>query len=198
MQYPLNLTFKFFALSPQISVTDAEDNFVFYVKQKFLKLKEAITVFSDPERKTSVYTIKADRIIDFSARYNFARPDGEPIGSVKRRGMRSLWRAHYDIFGPDDPDTPIFTIREENPWVKVCDALFAEIPIVGFFTGYVLNPAYLVQQPEQEPVFMRLEKIPAFFSRKFIIKQLDAVDEQTQETLVLSLLMMLLLERARG
>ncbi|MEM8640420.1 MAG: hypothetical protein AAGG51_16625 [Cyanobacteria bacterium P01_G01_bin.54] len=198
MQYPLNLTFKFFALSPQISVTDATDNFIFYVKQKSFRLKEVITVFHDQERQNPAFTIKADRIIDFSARYNFARPDGEPIGSFKRRGLRSLWRAHYDIFGPDDPDTPIFTIREENPWVKVWDTLFSEIPIVGFFTGYVFNPVYLIQQPEQEPVFMRLEKIPAFLSRKFLIKQLDKADDQTQSVMVLSFLMMLLLERSRG
>ncbi len=197
MQYPLTLTFKLFALAPQISVTDNQGNFVFYVKQKLFKLKEAITVFSDNQQQNALFTLKADRIIDFSARYNFADQQGRALGSVKRRGMRSIWRAHYDIFTPQDSETPVFSIREENPWVKVFDTLFAEIPIVGLFTGFVFNPVYLVHD-SNDTVVMRLEKIPAFLSRKFMIKQVDAMDEGSQDRVVLSLLMMLLLERARG
>ncbi|MGD1908433.1 MAG: hypothetical protein ACFB0C_20955 [Leptolyngbyaceae cyanobacterium] len=197
MQYPLTLTFKLFALAPQISVVDQQDNFVFYVKQKLFKLKEAITVFSDNQQRQSLYSIKADRIIDFSARYQFSDQQGRALGSVKRRGMRSIWRAHYDIFAPTDAEIPVFTIREQNPWVKVFDSLFAEIPIVGLFTGFVFNPVYLVQKSD-ETVVMRLEKIPAFLSRKFSIKQVDHLDKRHQEQIVLSLLMMLLLERNRG
>jgi hypothetical protein len=197
MQYPLTLTFKFFALAPQIFVTDHQDQPILYVRQKLFKLKEAISVFSNSEKTDLLYNIKADRIIDFSARYNFETADSQPLGAVKRRGLRSIWRAHYDIFAPGETETVMLTIREENPWVKVCDALFAEIPIVGLFTGFVFNPVYLVQRPD-ETVVMRLEKIPAFFSRKFLIKQVDALSEADQDCAVLSMLMMLLLERRRG
>ena len=197
MQYPLQLTFKLFAFAPQISVADSQEQPVLYVRQKLFKLKEAITVFTSSKKTDLLYTIKADRIIDFSARYNFADPSGQPLGSVKRRGLRSLWRARYEIFAPGDTENPMLTIQEENPWVKVGDALFAEIPIVGLFTGFVFNPVYLVQTPG-EKVVMRLEKIPTFLSRKFLIKQVDAMSEIDQERALLSLLMMLLLERARG
>lgn len=198
MQYPLTLTFKLFAFAPQISVADHQDNPVLYVRQKLFKLREAITVFTDSKKTDLRYTIKADRIIDFSARYNFADPAGQPLGSVKRRGLRSLWRAHYEIFAPGDTENPMLTIREENPWVKVCDALLCEIPLVGLFSGFFFNPVYLVQRPDDETVVMRLEKIPTFLSRKFLIKQVDAMSEIDQERALLSLLMMLLLERARG
>ncbi len=134
MQYPLELTFKFWALAPQISVLDAQQNLVFYVKQKLFKLKEAITVFADGEQQRPLYYIKADRIIDFSARYDFTDADGNYLGAVKRRGMKSFWRARYDIF---DGDSSKIHIQEKNPWIKVLDALFAEIPVVGMFTGYV-------------------------------------------------------------
>ena len=46
MQYPLELKFKVLALAPQISVTDAGGQQIFYVKQKLFKLKEAVTVFA--------------------------------------------------------------------------------------------------------------------------------------------------------
>ena len=194
MQYPLELTFKFWALAPQISIVDSQGNLVFYVQQKLFKLKEAITIFADVERTRPLYYIKADRIIDFSARYNFTDSNGKEIGAVKRRGLRSLWRARYDIF---DGENSNLNIQEKNPWIKVADALFAEIPVLGMFTGYVFNPVYLVSRADGT-VVMRLEKIPSFLSRKFTIKPVDQLSDREQEQVLLSLMMMLLLERNRG
>jgi uncharacterized protein YxjI len=194
MQYPLELTFKIWALAPQIFVNDSQNNLVFYVKQKLFKLKEAITIFADTEQTRPLYYIKADRIIDFSARYDFTDSNGNSIGAVKRRGLKSLWRARYDIF---DGDTTTLSIQEKNPWVKIADALFAEIPIVGIFSGYVFNPAYLVSRADGT-VVMRLEKTPSFLSRKFSIKTVDQISDREEQQILLSLLMMLLLERTRG
>ena len=98
MHYPLTLTFKTIALAPQISVADADGNLIFYVKQKLFKLKEAVNVFSDKEQTRLLFTIKADRVIDFSAQYHFRDAAETDLGSVKKRGMKSLWKAHYDIF----------------------------------------------------------------------------------------------------
>lgn len=194
MQYPLELTFKIWTFAPKISVTDSQGNLVFFVKQKLFKLKEAITVFADAEQTKLLYDIKADRIIDFSARYNFSESDGSYIGSLKRRGLKSLWRARYDIF---DNETNSFLLQEVNPWVKVLDSLFQEIPIIGILSGYVLNPKYLISRTDGT-VVMRLEKQPSFFSRKFTIKQVDQLSDREEKQVLLSLLMMILLERARG
>lgn len=194
MQYPLELTFKLWALAPQISVADSQNNLVFYVKQKLFKLKEAITIFGDTERTRPLYYIKADRIIDFSARYDFTDSNGNYVGAVKRRGLKSLWKARYDIF---DGEATNLSIQEQNPWVKVADALLAEIPILGLFTGYVFNPVYLVSRADGT-VVMRLEKIPTFLSRKFIIKPVDQLSDREEKQVLLSLIMMLLLERHRG
>ncbi len=194
MQYPLELTFKLWALAPQISVVDARGSFVFYVKQKLFKLKEAITVFADAAQNNPLYYIKADRVIDFSARYYFTDASGNYIGAVKRRGLKSLWRARYDIF---DGETTTLNIQEKNPWIKVMDALFAEIPVLGMFSGYVFNPVYLVSRKDGS-VVMRLEKIPSFLSRKFTIKKVDRLGDREEKQVLLSLMMMLLLERSRG
>lgn len=194
MEYPLDLSFKLLSWGPQISVTDAGGNLVFYVKQKALKLKEAVTVFADAEQTQTLYTMSADRVLDFSARYNFADQAGTGLGSVKRQGVKSLWKSHYDIM---DGETVVLAIQEENPWVKILDALFTSIPIVGMFSGYVFHPAYLVSRPEGE-VVMRLEKLPAFFEGKFKIEKKADLEAIEETRALLSLLMMLLLERARG
>jgi uncharacterized protein YxjI len=194
MQYPLQLTFKFFALAPQIAITDASGRSVMFVRQKLFKLKEVINVFADAERTQPLYDIKADRILDFSARYNFSDPSGSSLGSVKRKGMKSFWKAHYDVM---EGDRVMYSIQEENPWIKILDSLFSEVPILGMFTGYVFNPVYLVSDASGR-VVMRLEKTPSFLSRIFTIKQMDKLDEQEQSQILLSLMMLLLLERNRG
>ncbi|MDX2214863.1 MAG: hypothetical protein SFY66_16365 [Oculatellaceae cyanobacterium bins.114] len=195
MQYPLELNFKIWTFAPSISVTDTQGNLVFFVRQKLFKLKEAITVHADTERTQPLFEIKADRILDFSARYNFADNNGTYIGSVKRRGLRSLWSARYDIF---DGETSSLMIQEENPWVKVLDALFQEIPFIGLLSGYVLHPKYLVTRTDTGNVVMHLEKTPSLISRRFRIKQVDQLSEREEQQVLLSLLMMVLLERSRG
>ncbi len=194
MQYPLGLNFKIMALAPQISVTDASGQQVFYVKQKLFKLKEAVTVFGDAAQTRPLYTINADRIIDFSAQYHFTDPMGMPLGSVKRDGMKSLWRSRYNILNGSSPN---LVIREENPWIKVADGLFGQIPLVGMFSGYLLHPAYLVTRADNAGV-MRLVKLPAFFEGKFKIEKLADLSPAEETRILLSLLMMVLLERSRG
>ncbi len=194
MQFPLTLTFKKLALAPQISVTDANGQLLFYVKQKLFKLKEAVTVFEDREQTRPLYTIGADRIIDFSARYRFRDQNGSELGSVKRQGRKSLWKAHYDIY---DGDQVVANIQEENAWVKVGDALFSEIPIIGMLGGYVFNPTYLVSRPDGT-VVVKVKKQPSFFESSFTIEEAVDIDEAAEIRTILSILMMTLLERARG
>lgn len=194
MNYPLQLSFKIVALAPQLSVTDANGNLIFYVKQKLFKLKESVIIFADAQQTQPLYTINADRVIDFSARYHFSDQNGTELGSVKRQGMKSLWKARYDIL---DGDRTVMTIREENPLIKVLDGLFGAIPLIGVFAGYVFHPAFLVSRPEGT-VVMRLEKQPAFFESKFTIKRETEIDKTEETRVLLSFLMMILLERKRG
>jgi hypothetical protein len=194
VQYPLMLTFKVWTFAPKITVTDDQGVVLMSLKQKLFKLKENIVIFSDAEQTQPLYEIKADRIIDFSAKYHFSDRNGKALGSVKRQGLKSLWRSRYDIF---DGETPTLLIQEVNPWVKVLDALFSEIPIVGLFTGYVFNPTYSISRPDGN-VVMRLEKIPGFLSRQFLVKKVDQMADDEELRAILSLLMMTLLERQRG
>jgi uncharacterized protein YxjI len=195
MQYPLHLSFKIMAIAQQITVRDADDKVLFYVKQKAFKLKEAVTIFGDVEQTVPLYRINADRMIDFNARYAFTDAEsGAPVGSVRRRGARSLFKAFYEVLDGDEIE---FTITEANGWTKVLDALFREIPIVGMFSGYVLHPAYNIARPDGD-VVMRLEKKPAFLEGKFEIKKLGDFDAHEETRLLLATIMTLLLERTRG
>jgi hypothetical protein len=193
MQFPLQLRFKIVALAQQMYVNDANGHLLFYVKQKFLKLVESVTVFADEAQSRPLYHINADRILDISARYNITDEQGRSLGALKRHGMRSFWRSHYDIL---QGDTPVMSITEENPWVKVGNAVFEEIPIVSLFTGYIFNPAYLVTRDGQ--TVMRMAKQRTFLERIFTIENPMPLPAEEEQIALLSLLMIVMLERSRG
>lgn len=195
MNYPLSLSFKLLALASQIYIRDANGNLIGYVKQKLLKLKEDINVFADENQTQLLFNIKADRVLDFSAKYNFTDAHGRHLGSIRRKGMRSIFKAHYEIF--DSTENQVFQINEENGWVKVVDALAGEIPVLGMFTGYFFNPAYIVSRTDGAPV-VRMQKQPAFFEGKFILEQKAQLSPEEETRVLLSVLTMTLLERQRG
>ena len=195
MNYPLKLSFKLLALASQIYIRDARGNVIGYVKQKLLKLKEDINVFADEQQTRHLFNIKADRLMDFSARYNFTDSNGRLIGSVKRKGMRSIFKANYEIF--DATGTQVMHIHEENGWIKVADSLIGELPVIGMFTGYFFNPSYIVEWMNGTPA-ARLKKQPAFFEGVFEVERLGSLTEEEETRVLLSVLTMTLLERSRG
>lgn len=195
MNYPIDLSFKLLALASQIRITDAGGQMLGYVKQKMFKLKEDIRVFTDDTQTNQIFGIRADRVLDFSAKYNFTDRNGAPVGSIRRKGMRSIWKAHYEIY--DERDNLVMEIHEESAWVKVFDALVGEIPVVGAFTGYLFNPAYLVSRTGGA-VVARLQKQPAFFEGKFQLTRQGQLNEAEEIRVLLSVLTMTLLERNRG
>ena len=196
MQFPLDLRFKILALSSRLIATDAGGATVAFVKQKRFRFKEHVEVFTDSSRDTKLMDIRANKVLDWSARYNFTDAAGTELGSVGRKGMRSIFKASYTVF--DTAGDEAFTIEEENPMAKVIDGFLGEIPIIGLVIGLMINPRYLAKRSGGDAV-MRLTKRPAMFEGKF---QLDLLDESLsdQERLLATsgFMMLALLERGRG
>lgn len=197
MNYPITFRFKLIALAPQIYVTDATGRTICYVKQKLFRFREKVEVFTDDTMQQLLATIEADRIIDWSARYTFKSPNGQVLGAIGRRGMKSLWKAHYDVFAPG-AQMPTFSIQEENAWIKFLDGLVSGIPVLGMFAGYMLHPVYNAIRVGSNAPALRLTKQPAFFEGLFKLEPTGEANEGEQTALLLAFLMMNLLERARG
>jgi uncharacterized protein YxjI len=195
MNYPLSLSFKLLALASQIYIRDANGNLLGYVKQKMFKLKEDINIFADEKQTQLLFNIKADKMIDWSANYSFTDARGNYLGSIKRQGMRSIWKASYDIF--DARGSQVMKIHEENGWIKVADALFGELPLVGILSGYVFNPVYVIERTDGTPI-ARLKKQPALLEGKFILENQAQLSSEEETRTLLGVLMMTLLERRRG
>jgi len=196
IRYPLTLSFKILALASQATVTDADGRVILYTRQKLLKFKEHVEIWTDKSQATRLADIKANKVIDWSARYFFTDAQGVAIGSVGRRGWRSIWKAHYESFNPGD-DVPDFALQEENAWVKVADSIIGELPVIGMFSGYFLHPSYLATRSDGTPA-MRLSKQPAFWEGRFQIEKLANLTPREELNLFLAFLMLVLLERRRG
>lgn len=194
VQYPIELTFKLLTFGQRITASDANGQVVMFIKQKMLRLKEHVEVFADTQQTQLLFTIKADRVIDFSANYHFTDSQGNDWGAVRRQGMRSLWSAHYDIIQDGEVE---MSIREESPVKKLLESLLGEIPIFGLLAIYLINPTYLIVRPDGTPV-LRLIKRPAFFEGRFTLEKLTEIPEDDELRSLLAILMTVLLERRRG
>jgi uncharacterized protein YxjI len=196
LQYPLTLNFKIAALAPQISVADASGREILYVRQKLLKLRDKIKVFSDSSQSQELYEINADRILDFSARFVFTDRQGRTVGAIQRQGTRSIWKATYDIQEASGRD--LFRVQEEQPWLKVIDYFVEEIPFVSIFAGYLFSPTYGVQRLATGQTALRITKHRTLLSRTFTIDNLEGQLPETEEVAtVLGIMIMVLHERRR-
>ncbi|WP_040765763.1 LURP-one-related family protein [Novipirellula maiorica] len=194
MQYPIELTFKLMTFGQRITATDASGNVLMFIKQKMFKLKEKVNIYSDSSQSNLIFTIASDRMIDFSANYHFTDAQGNEWGAVRRKGMKSLWSAHYEIMQNGAID---MTINEESPMKKVLESLLGEIPIIGLVAAYLLNPSYIVSRPDGTPL-LRLTKRPAVFEGKFVLEKLGEMPEDDELRSLLGMIMLVLLERGRG
>lgn len=193
-QFPINFQFSFW-LGYEIKLTDKNSNVIGFIKQKMLKLKEHIEIFSDETKSTKLYDIRTNQILDWGANYQITNSDGALLGSVRRKGWKSLWKSTYLIYSADNHH--LYTIKEENPWIKLFDGMFSEIPIVGIFSGYFFNPAYTLHDTQNNLKY-KLKKIPQFFSREFRLVDRTPAEEDHPELCILSFFMVLILERNRG
>lgn len=199
MEYPLQIRFKTIALAPQITITDANKQTLAFIRQKIFRFREHVEVYTDKKRSTLLADIKTNKVIDWSARYTFTAPEGNELGSVGRKGMRSLWKATYTIFEAGGTNEVKFLIEEENPLAKIFDSLLGEIPILGFLSAVLFQPKYIATRVTDGEKVMRLSKKAAFFEGRFTIDKLEESLTSTEElNLMLGFQMITLLERTRG
>lgn len=194
LSYPLDLSFKIVTIGTRIRVTDATGRQVAYVRKKKFKLKEEVRVYEDEAQSRLFFRMKADRMIDFSARYAVSGPDGHPIGAVGRQGMKSLWSSSYVL---DDANYErAGSIREENAWIKVLDGMMETVPFADALGGLFFNPAYLAELRGQD--VLRVQKQRSILESSFHIEKLADFSDDEEDLLLAGIIMMVLLERDRG
>lgn len=103
--------FSFFGAT--LKVLNEKNQQILYCRQKAFKLKEDVRVYQDSTKTREILHIKARNIIDFSATYDvFDSQTGSKVGSIKRKGMKSLFKDEWLV--QDENDNQIGVIKEDN------------------------------------------------------------------------------------
>lgn len=157
-------------------------------------MRDQIKIYRDESKNELLYELISNKIIDFQQTFTITNTEGRTIGKVRRKSLRSLWKSTFKLM--DAEDNHDFTIEEKNPFVKFWDSLFDGIPILGGLSGYILNPTYHLHDHNGQ-VLYEIRKEPSFFGRKFMVNKLTSLPID-KERLVLSIALMVLVERYRG
>ncbi len=194
LNYPLQFKFQVATFANDFVATDALGRELFYMREKIFTWRDTVKVYRDSSKSTLLYELISNKLIDFQQTFTITDRSGRVVGKVRRKSIRSLWRSTFNLL--TDTDQHDHTITEKNPWTKMWDSMFGEIPIIGALSGYVFNPGYILRDAMGEELF-EIQKEPSFFGRKFSVHRLTQrpLDE---ERLLLSLMLMVLTERRNG
>ncbi|MHC1785170.1 MAG: hypothetical protein AB9891_20880 [Anaerolineaceae bacterium] len=114
-----------FALKGTFRIYDKRnDQMVLFSQQKMFKLKEDIRIFSDETRSQEILHINARSIIDFSAAYDvFDSSDQTLVGTLRRKGLRSIIRDEWEVLNPAGEIIGI--LQEDNQTLALLRRLVA-------------------------------------------------------------------------
>lgn len=104
---------KFFKiLGASFHVFDASGSVVAYCRQKAFRLREDIRLYTDESMSQELLTMRARSVIDFGVTFDVSLAGGETLGSLRRKGMRSILRDAWRVFGPDGRE--LATVQEDS------------------------------------------------------------------------------------
>lgn len=192
--YPLHFLFRITTFSNDFSVNDAQGKKLFYVREKMFKFRDHIKVFRDDSKREELYDLVSNKIIDFQQTFTITDNNNQVVGKVRKKTFQSFVTVTYHIQNPNG--VVLYTIKERSALVRFFDNIFGEIPIVGYFSGYIFNPKYVVKDQQGKELY-ELKKQPSFFGRKFTVDKLNS-EEVNEEQIILSLMLMILQQRDRG
>ena len=92
-------------------IYDDQGTVIGYCKQKAFRLREQLVLYTDERQSEVLLRIQARTILDFGTTYDIDS-DTARLGSVRRKGLRSIVRDEWVVLDPDG--TEIATLREDS------------------------------------------------------------------------------------
>jgi len=100
-------------LGRKFHVFSPEGALVAFVKHPLLKLKMEFTIFADENETLPLLTIRARQLIGVNMCFDvFDAQSGQKVGTLRRRGFKSIIRDTWDIL--DQNDQPVGLVEEEG------------------------------------------------------------------------------------
>jgi uncharacterized protein YxjI len=99
-------------------IYDPQGNVVGFCKQKALKLKEDIRIYTDESCSREWLVIRARSMLDFGATYDVTLPDGTVVGSLRRKGLKSTFlRDSWMVF--DAENRQVANLQEQGGFMTI-------------------------------------------------------------------------------
>jgi uncharacterized protein YxjI len=122
-------------LGEAFHIYDSAGSVLFYSKLKAFKLKEDIRLYTGEDMSAELLTIKARNVLDFGAAYDVVdATTGEQVGTLKRKGFRSMLRDEWIIM--DATGQEIGSIQEDSMAMALLRRLLTNL-IPQSFSGTV-------------------------------------------------------------
>jgi uncharacterized protein YxjI len=111
---------------------DGEGNktkLIAFAEQKRLARREKITFYTDETKSKSIFTLRAEKVLDINGRYFIEDEESKLLGTFKKEGVKSLTNSTWTIL--DAKDKPIISVFEENKTLAFLRRYTQLIPIAG-------------------------------------------------------------------
>jgi len=90
-------------LGRKFRVYAPDGSMVAFVKHPIFKLRQEYTIFTDESETVPMMHVKARQVIGFNINFDvFDAASGQMVGSIRRRGLKSIFRDTFDLLGPGD------------------------------------------------------------------------------------------------
>lgn len=93
-------------------IYDASGEVIGFCNQKAFRLRERLVLYTDDSKSEQLLTIQARTILDFGTTYDVDAPDGTRLGSIRRKGFKSMLRDEWAVL--DEHEAEIATLREDS------------------------------------------------------------------------------------
>lgn len=145
--------FKIFGAA--FHIYDPVGTVLFYSKLKAFKLKEDIRLYAGEDMNVELLTIRARNIIDFGAAYDVVdSQSGEPVGTLRRKGFRSMLRDEWIIMNAAGQE--IGTIQEDSMAMALLRRFLTNL-IPQSFTGIIHGAPVLNFHRHFNPFVLRMD-----------------------------------------
>lgn len=119
-------------------IYDAQGRVVAFCRQKGLRLREDLRIYTDESCARELMTISTRQIIDFSPTFIVSISGGGELARLQRMGMRSTFvRDEWDVLSPEGKS--IGRVREQGSTVTTIARRWIEVAAAVFPQSYALT-----------------------------------------------------------
>ncbi|HET6528973.1 MAG TPA: hypothetical protein VFG39_09520 [Balneolaceae bacterium] len=128
----LNKSFTLFANQYRIYevMNGKKGNLIGFAHEKRLSFKEKVDFFTDEKRKEPVFSVRAEKVLDFHGRFIVSNADNQPIGTIRKAFKKSLLRSTWQI---EDNGEVAAVIQERSAAMALFRRAWNFIPVLSNF-----------------------------------------------------------------